>query len=107
MAHIQLAWADCLSAAELDALLDSYERQLEAQVLMCREAARRRAAGGAGHEAARGAAGDAVRDGSSPARSAREALIWTSIDENNLAFYDRELEWTRRLRAAAAALERP
>ena len=38
---IQLAWADCLSAEELDELLARYEHEVEMQVLMLEERGRR------------------------------------------------------------------
>jgi PadR family transcriptional regulator, regulatory protein AphA len=79
LAHIQLAWAESLSGAELDGLLAAYERQLSDQAIMCRETIRR---------------GSPV-----PGRSEREKLIWASIDENRAAFYERELAWARGLRA--------
>jgi DNA-binding PadR family transcriptional regulator len=78
LAHIQLAWAECLTDEELDGLLGAYEGQLEAQAIMCRETMR--------------------RGGGEPARSERERLIWRSIDENQLAFYENELAWARKLR---------
>lgn len=78
LVHTQLAWADCLTDEELDGLLGAYEGQLEDQATMCRETMR--------------------RGGSEPARSGREKLIWRSIDENHVAFYENELSWTRNLR---------
>jgi PadR family transcriptional regulator, regulatory protein AphA len=83
LAHIQLAWAECLSDEELDGLLSSYERQLSDQAIMCRESMRRSNAEG---------------EGAAPSRSPRERLIWRSIDENQAAFYENELSWTRNLR---------
>ncbi len=84
MARVQLAWADCLSDAELGGLLSSYEGQLEAQAIMCREAARR----------------GPLR----PARSPREELIWNCVEEANLAFYEGELRWVRELGSRLATL---
>jgi PadR family transcriptional regulator, regulatory protein AphA len=83
LAHIQLAWAECLSEGELDCLLASYERQLSDQALMCRETIKR---------------ASAAREGFEPRRSERESLIWRSIDENQAAFYENELSWARNLR---------
>jgi PadR family transcriptional regulator, regulatory protein AphA len=83
-AHIQLAWAESLSGEELEAFLAAYERGLSDQALMCREAIRRALEGGR-------ALG--------PGRSEREALIWRSIDEGRVAFYENELAWLRALRA--------
>jgi Predicted transcriptional regulators len=84
LAHTQLAWAELLSGEELDGMLASCERQLSDQALMCREAMRR------GLE--------------EPGRSERESLIWRSINENQAAFYEGELAWTKKLRAELAAL---
>jgi DNA-binding PadR family transcriptional regulator len=81
--HIQLAWAESLTDEELDALLASYERLLADQALMCRENIRRTSAAG---------------DSSEPRRSEREILIWRCIDENQAAFYESELAWTKSLR---------
>ncbi|HUX42497.1 MAG TPA: PadR family transcriptional regulator [Rectinemataceae bacterium] len=84
MALTQLAWAEGLSEAEFDGILSAYARKLGDQVLMYRETlARNRAA---------------------PRRSPREELIWRSLDEHAVAFYERELEWAESLRTAAAAL---
>ena len=85
LAHIQLAWAECLTDEELDGLLSAYEGQLEAQAIMCRETMHR----GAGE----------------PARSERERLIWRSIDENQLAFYENEFAWARKLRLELKRIE--
>ena len=78
LAHTQLAWAECLSDEELDGVLAAYEGQLSDQAIMCRERMRRGIA--------------------APGRSRRERLIWLSIDENQAAFYENELSWTRNLR---------
>jgi PadR family transcriptional regulator AphA len=85
LAHIQLAWSESLSGEELDGLLASYERQIADQAIMCRETIRRR--------------GEAPAGGGAPGRSARERLIWDSIDENRAAFYEGELAWAKSLRA--------
>ena len=82
-AHTQLAWAECLSGEELEGLIASYERGLADQVLMCREAIRRARESG---------------EPLSPGRSERERLIWRSIDEGRVAFYEHELGWLRELR---------
>lgn len=79
LAHTQLAWAECLSGDELDGLLSAYERQLADQAIMCREML--------------------SRGGMEPRRSGRERLIWRSINENRVAFYENELSWTRTLRS--------
>jgi len=85
MARTRFAWAEGLSAEEFDGLLTAYAGGLAAQVLMYRETLK--------------------RDRPSPARSPREELIWRSIDENTVAFYEGELEWVKSLRASVAALE--
>jgi DNA-binding PadR family transcriptional regulator len=77
--HIQLAWADLLSEAELDTLLEAYELLLANHILMCKEMG--------------------LRGGLSPARSPREALIWRRIEEGRLAFHEAELSWVKALRA--------
>jgi|WetSurMetagenome_2_1015567.scaffolds.fasta_scaffold491123_1 PadR family transcriptional regulator, regulatory protein AphA len=75
---IQLAWADCLSGAELDALLARYEAEVEIQVRMRVEKIRR------GME--------------TPARTEREAFLWSQIHENLVLTARAELEWVRRVR---------
>jgi PadR family transcriptional regulator, regulatory protein AphA len=80
--HIQLAWADLLSEADLDALLEGYELLLSNHILMCRETG--------------------LRGGLSPARSPREALIWRRIEEGRLACYEAELAWAKALRTELA-----
>lgn len=79
---VQLAWADQLGDAELDGLLAQYEHEVEMQLLMCREQAR--------------------RGGTNPARTARESYLWTMIAENWVASYESELAWVRRLRQGLA-----
>ncbi len=91
LAHTKLAWADCLSGEELDGLLASYERQLSDQALMCREKMRRSSEDPAG--------------ATEPRRSERERLVWRSIDENQVAFYENELAWTRNLRLRLKGLQ--
>jgi DNA-binding PadR family transcriptional regulator len=76
---IQLAWADQLDVGELDALLARYENEVEMQLLMCREQARRGIAG--------------------PARTPREALLWRMISQNTIDAYSHELAWVRQVRA--------
>jgi PadR family transcriptional regulator, regulatory protein AphA len=90
-AHVRLAWSQSLTMEELDGLLASYQRQLSDQAHMCRETIRR------AHAPQTGSARERV---SAPVRSPREKLIWESIDENRAAFYERELAWARKLRAA-------
>lgn len=75
---VQLAWADLLSEAELDALLAQYEHEMEIQMRMQQEKARRKPL--------------------SPERTARESFLWDQIAENQVAVYANELDWVRRLR---------
>jgi DNA-binding PadR family transcriptional regulator len=91
LAHTQLAWAECLSDAELDGLLASYERKLADQAIMCRERMRRSLE-------ETGEAGYAGAGRAEPRRNARERLVWRSIDESQVAFYETELGWTKNLR---------
>jgi len=76
---VQLAWADALSAGELDGLLAKYEEEIKLQLRMLRERERRGI-------------------NLNPARNPREKYIWTMIDENHIGRYAYELEWVRRLR---------
>lgn len=80
--HTRLAWADCLTDGELENLLSAYERKLSDQILMYRETMRRGA--------------------DSPARNPREILIWKSIEEHTVSFYERERNWIQDLRKALA-----
>lgn len=75
---VQLAWADCLSAAELDQLLNRYEEEIRDQNLM--------------HNA-RGPQLPAKN-----ARSPREAILWSAVHQNRAKFYQTELEWIQNLR---------
>jgi Predicted transcriptional regulators len=83
--HIQLAWAEPLSPAELDSLFESYELLLANQITMCKETARR-----GGHK---------------PERSERESLIWKRIEDGRIAAYEAELAWTKSLRGELVQLE--
>jgi DNA-binding PadR family transcriptional regulator len=79
----QLAWADCLTALELDALLGKYETEVQMQLLMCREQERRGSVG--------------------PTRTPREAYLWRILAENRIGFYEHELAWAQQARNALAA----
>ncbi|HTX73294.1 MAG TPA: PadR family transcriptional regulator [Rectinemataceae bacterium] len=74
----RLSWAAQLSPAELEQMLDAYERQLLAQVLMYRE------------KLARGTI--------SPSRTPLEKRLWESIEVHAIAFYEQELQWVKGLR---------
>jgi PadR family transcriptional regulator, regulatory protein AphA len=76
---IQLAWADCLPANELDQLLGRYEYEVEMLVLMLNEQKKR---------------GTVFQ----PARTPREEFLWKSLGENYLASYTAELAWVKNLR---------
>jgi PadR family transcriptional regulator AphA len=75
---IQLAWADQLSAEELDGLLATYENEVHMQMLMSQEEKRRQRV--------------------NPGRSARETCLWAMISDNWIAFYENELNWIQKLR---------
>ena len=78
----QLAWADRLDEAELEALLDRYEHEVQMKLLMQRELIRRGPEG--------------------PARTPREAVLWTMIADHDCALYEAMLQWLQRLREALA-----
>ncbi|MEJ2598908.1 MAG: PadR family transcriptional regulator [Anaerolineales bacterium] len=75
---IQLAWADQLTAAELDALLGRYEAEIDLQLRML--------------------SAQSGRPESAPNRTPREAFLWEKISENQLSTYRNELDWVRSLR---------
>ena len=88
---IQLAWADQLDAAELEALLGKYEAEMEMQVSILQEQAHRR------NLSPSGTPRDAYIN-TALARTRREAMLWSAIQENWIWFYQNELNWVRRLR---------
>lgn len=75
---IRLMWAGTLAPAELDALLDQYEEELENRLAMAAEQARR---------------GSAL-----PPASGRGRLLREHIAENWILFYETQLNWLRHLR---------
>lgn len=75
---IRLLWADQLPGAELHALLDQYEEELETHLAMAGEQARR---------------GSPL-----PATTDRGRLLRRHIAENWILFYKTQLEWLRTLR---------
>jgi DNA-binding PadR family transcriptional regulator len=87
---IQLAWADVLTGAELDALLGRYEEEALAQLAMLRAKQR---PGASPSSTARGEYVDVSR-----ARTPREARLWDTIQRNWQALYERELAWVQALR---------
>jgi PadR family transcriptional regulator AphA len=82
---VQLAWADQLTPAELDALLQAYAAEVHLQALMQREEARRREA--------------------APSRTPREAYLGHMIMENIVSFYENELRWVEQVRAGLNQFE--
>lgn len=75
---IQLAWADLLSADELNTLISGYENQVKMQLLMQKEYMRRK--------------------NFSPGRTPRELLLWDLIHDNLLSSYENELIWIQKVR---------
>lgn len=77
---VQLAWAEMLSAEELDALLEAYGKEIDLHIRML-------------EAHAKSLAEDA------PNRTARERYLWEQINEHYASLYHNEREWSRRLRA--------
>jgi DNA-binding PadR family transcriptional regulator len=75
---IQLAWADALTAGELDALLGRYEAEIDLKLRMRQEKSRRPVL--------------------APKRTRRESYLWEKISENQLSTYQNELDWVRHVR---------
>ena len=89
---IQLAWADQLSPAELDTLLEKYESEIQMQLSMLRTQEQQRNIS---------PSGTPRRDAYinvTLARTPREAVLWGMIQENWISFYQNELNWVRKLR---------
>jgi PadR family transcriptional regulator AphA len=82
---VQLAWADQLTAGELDDLLAAYEEEVGVKLLMLQKQAQR----------APGA----------PDRTPREGLLWRAMAARVDGFYQRELDWVRTLRADLRKVE--
>lgn len=81
---IQLTWADLLDNDQLDRLLADYEEELQVQLRMQQEKAR--------------------REGDSSARTRREGYLWKMISRNAISKYQNELDWTREVRAGLQRL---
>jgi PadR family transcriptional regulator AphA len=92
---IQLAWADMLSANELDALLGKYESELQAQLAMLNFQKQNR------NVSPSGVSRDSYINIPS-ARTPRETFLWSMIMENWTAYYQTELDWVGKLRTKAA-----
>ena len=75
---VQLAWAEQLNSEELDDLLSRYENEVNIQLLMQQEKARRGI--------------------DSPKRTIRELYLWDMITENIISSYKNELDWIRKVR---------
>jgi PadR family transcriptional regulator AphA len=88
---IQLAWADQLSPDELDTLLGKYEAEMKMQVSMLRTQERQR------NISPSGMPREAYIN-ITLARTAREAKLWSMIQENWISFYTNELKWVQKLR---------
>jgi DNA-binding PadR family transcriptional regulator len=89
---VQLAWADQLSAEELDELLGRYEEEMQVQLEMLQVQKTQR------NETPSGKPRDAYIN-ATLARTKREVLLWSMIQENWISFYQNELNWVRTLRA--------
>jgi len=83
---LQLAGAGRLPPAEMDALLEKYENEVWMQTLTLKRQAE-------GKEGARRGMFDP-----SLARNRREALLWRSIQDYWMTYFDNELNWVRKLR---------
>jgi len=92
---VQLAWADQLGSEELDMLLEKYEAEIQMQVSMLQTQKQQKNISPSGK----------VRDAyinASLARTPREVVLWTMIQENSISFYENELKWVRKLRKQLA-----
>jgi PadR family transcriptional regulator, regulatory protein AphA len=97
---IQLAWADSLSTADLDGLLAQYEEDVRLELMLNRARLTSPTEKTAAENRARFL--DAAQ-----ARSPREALLWSRIQQNWTVFYEHELAWVTGLRAELKGLENP
>jgi PadR family transcriptional regulator, regulatory protein AphA len=87
---IQLAWADQLSAPELDGLLARYEDELTTQFWLSQSQGKQKID-------ARAKPHQVYLD-VSQARTEREAYLWGMIQQNWTSYYENELAWLRKLR---------
>ncbi len=87
---VQLAWADQLSADELDTLLANYEAEMDVHARMLREQAQRRQVAPRQQ--------DAARQQDAPQRTPREVYLWQRINQNWISFYETQLAWVRSMR---------
>lgn len=91
---IQLAWADLLTADELDQLLARYASELEIQLKMLNFQKERL------NLSPSGVAREAYIN-LSLARTPRETFLWKMVLENWSAYYQAELNWVGQLRSTA------
>ena len=80
---IQLAWADRLSTEELTDLMDRYEQEVQLNMLVVEDQARRKS--------------------SQPQRTGRECYLWEMIADNLVKGYQNELDWISRLKIGLQA----
>jgi PadR family transcriptional regulator AphA len=83
---VQMAWADRLTAGELDDLLVAYEEEVRVKLLMLREQAKR-------------APGESDR-------ALRETRLWRAMAAHVVDFYEWELDWVRGLRTEVSEEKR-
>jgi PadR family transcriptional regulator, regulatory protein AphA len=76
---IQLAWAGQFTIPEIDILLASYAAEIDVQLRMQQEKAR--------------------RPSTAPNRTPQETFLWEKITEKTALDYQHELDWVRRVRA--------
>lgn len=88
---IQLAWADALSADEVDDLLKRYENELQVQLSMLSFQRQQ------SNVSPSGISRDAYIH-IPAARTPREKFLWNAILENWSSYYQSELDWIRKLR---------
>jgi PadR family transcriptional regulator, regulatory protein AphA len=88
---IQLAWADSLTANELDDLLERYESEIRMQLEMLRFQKQQK------NVSPSGVSRDAYIN-VLLARTPRETFLWNMILENWLSYYQAELDWVCKLR---------
>jgi DNA-binding PadR family transcriptional regulator len=95
---VQLAWADQLSPADLDALLAAYEDEAAGQLQTLQAHVR------SGH---RDPAGQPRAGYIQPAlaRTPREAYLWRMLWKNRIAFCQAELTWVRQVRRGLREIE--
>ena len=88
---IQLAWADLLEPAELDALLKQYEGEVQMQLHLLETISPPESPA-----IQRKPRSDYIDPAN--ARTAREAILWTMIQQSRRSFYENELAWVKKLR---------